>query len=141
MKDIIPSFFLCPFKDPLPLLFTEHANNFYKKILNYGIVVTIILGVAFMAAARGVNDRLRSLGFSFLWVSIPFILVSFFASQIAVLVSPGEIKSIIGPVIDDLMKVMFEPVIMIYVYILIVGISLVAVGYLFKPEMLQKRKK
>lgn len=119
-------------EQPFPLLITQHANNFYKEIFNYAIIVTIIFGALFVFLTEGLNKRLKGLGFSLLWSSAPFIVFSFFAPQFAGLLIPPQLLSTVQPVIDNVIGSMLQSTLMIYVYILAAGIALVVAGYLIK---------
>ncbi len=119
----------------MPLIMTELAHNFYKQILNYAIIVTIVLGFLFVLAAEGIKSRLKSLGFSFLWSSVPFFVMSLLLDRLVVQFAPAQILPLVQPILDSF----FSPTFTIYMYILVAGIALVVAGYLIKPGMLVRK--
>lgn len=120
-----------------PLVISETANKFYSSIMNYALILTIVLGALFVAAAQGVNGRLKSMGFSLVWASAPFLFVSFFIGGIVGQFTPAELTSSVQPIVSSV----FSPSIMIYSYLLIAGIVLAAAGILVKPENYRFSKK
>lgn len=128
-------------EEPFPLVVTKHANDFYSEAFNYMLVVALIFGALFVIAAETTNERMRSVGFSLLWVSVPFLVGGFFIDDIVLFVAPPEWSSPIAPVIESLVNRILEPVLMIYVYILAAAVALVVAGYVVRPEMLRLGKK
>lgn len=124
--------------EPLfPLIIGDAANKFYASIFTYAVILTIILGALFVLSAEGVNGRLKSLGFSLVWSSAPFLVVSFFIGGIVGQFAPAELASSVEPIVSSV----FSPSLMIYAYLLIAGVVLVIAGFLVKPENYRFSKK
>lgn len=121
----------------MPLIITNFAHRFYEEVLNYIIIITVVLGALFVFLAEGVKSRLKSLGFSLLWSSVPFVLLSLFTQKIVGSFIPSEVSPLVRPVIDTF----FAPTFMIYVYLLVAGAALLAAGYLIKTNSPDSRKK
>jgi len=121
----------------MPLIVTKTAHDFYQQILVYLIIITVVLGALFVLAAEGIKSKLKSLGFSLLWSSVPFFLMSMFTESLVTSLVPVEIFSRIQPLIDTF----FAPTFFVYVYLMVGGIALVVAGYLIKPGMLSFAEK
>jgi len=136
-KEYNCEFLDCLKEETVPLLITEFANKFYTQILIYFIIATIIFGVLFVLAVEGIKDKLKSVGFSLLWVSVPFIIITFFVGNIISLFFPPEIVSGTQVALEKFI----DPTFNIYIYMLIVGIALVVSGYLVKRNLPKAFKK
>lgn len=114
----------------MPLIITNFAHEFYKQILIYIVGATILFGAIFVWLAENMKQRLKGLGFSLLWSSLPLVALSYFTDNLATSFIPSELFAFVQPILGTF----FAPTFMIYVYILVAAIALLVSGYLLKSE-------
>lgn len=118
-----------------PMIFTRHANNFYKEALTYMMAATVALGILLIFLANGIRDKLRSIGFPLLWSGVPFIVISFFMGNIVSAFVPREIAELSIPVIENLISADLP----IYMGMVAAGLSAVIASYLIGRKTSKKR--
>jgi hypothetical protein len=118
-------------KENLAVLLSAKAHNFFKNTLNYLYVGTAISGVILAVSSMGLTGMLKSFGFSFLTVGIPFFLLPIIQKVLPISVGAFAIT----PAIDQI----FGNISTKFLVIFILGLVLAIVGY--GIEYLKRKKK
>lgn len=112
-------------EQPVPLLITGFANDFYRMALVYAIVAAAALGAVFVALCDGIAGRLKGPGFALFWSGMPLVAASVFMDRIVQSVAPQQLVSLVQPVVSEF----FSPSFYVYVCIMLAGTALIAAGY------------
>lgn len=121
---------------PLTIILSQKANEFFKQIRIYAWIATALVGAAFFFLIEGWSNRLKNFGITFIFVGLPFFALDYIKSLLVKNVQQ-EFLSVINPLVDSL----FKPVSQTYMAIFAAGIVLVGAAIIVKYKVENKQPK
>lgn len=103
------------------IIFSETANNYFKNILNYFIIGTVIGAIILLVSAKGWGIP-KSFGVCLVSVGIPYFVINIIKGMLPI---PQEAIQVAGPVINqifDLISIKFLIVFVIGIAVLVIGL-------------------
>lgn len=123
------------------VIFSAHANNFFKNIQTYLWIGTIVFGLIFLVAIETWSGRLKGFGTSLLFTSIPFFAFVYIKDLLIpkqlIQNLPIEAMGTVNNVINQIFTSMSN----IFLVILIAGIILTVSGYVLAYKERKSKKK
>jgi NADH:ubiquinone oxidoreductase subunit 3 (subunit A) len=120
----------------LLIFFSEQSNLFFNSVLIYSILLTVFgISLIFISSENWIV-RLKSLGWSSIFVAIPLILLPYFGNMVSNnIVLPGNLD------LTSIVNGIFAPIQISLVLTLIFGIMLIISGYYIERRSLISKKK
>ncbi len=112
------------------VLFSAHANNFFKSVEKFLWIGTAIGAIILFISLKTWSGRLKNFGIVLIFTGIPYFLLNFIKGYI-----PAEVMAVVSPLVDQIFNSISTKLLIVFT----LGVILTALGYSLK-YLIKKKK-